>query len=442
MQTDAKTIVNTLVRHSSHPCCFLSPHPKVMDFTSREASSSCGVRLVSGAGEDLVSLGDEWSARMFCNALRLTLLEGDRRLFAWDWKTVSSFLLGRHSIAMAPHNSLVDLKLLETMFDQRAERPASSAEFASRLKAALAHAGWSSFQRVYREVYCPLSTRAVPEMEAAGILSEDRLHSHYEIAGQDNGRMLCHTAFERGYNPHVISPDQRSSYKPLGLGDVFVSFDYSGMEAMMLAWLSGDDRLLGMCRGGDLYRSVYEELTRTPCDTDDKRRMCKSFLLPMFYGMGPRAVSERVGIPERACESLADRLRTSFERSWGFVESAQRSAETDGSITDRFGKTRRMPDKPYRARNFAVQSPAAVFCMSGLLRLRESLNGIGRVLYNVHDGYVASVPRDRVRDALLAGRDALETESELFPGLSIGATCSVGRSLSDMRRINVPRKTR
>lgn len=435
-------IASTLTKHSAQPACFVAPTPKVMDFTSREASSSCGATLVSAAGSDLVPLGDEWSARMFCHSLRLTLLDGDRRLYAWDWKTLSSFLLGRHGVSLVPSNSLVDLKLLESMGDVRRACPESAGEFLSRLKSAMSHPGWRDFQPVYRRVYCPMSTVALPELESAGILADDRLHAHYELAGQDNGRLLCHKAFERGYNPHVITPEQKSSYKPLGLDHVFVSFDYSGMEAAMLAWLSEDAGLARMCSSGDLYRSVYEELTRTPCDAPEKRSMCKSFLLPMFYGMGVRAVSERTGLPEVACESLRERLRSSFGVAWGFVEDAQSSAESGGSVTDRFGKTRFMPDRFYRARNFAVQSPAAVFCMDGLLRLRESLNGMGKVLYNVHDGYVASVPRDRARDALLAGKEALESESHLFPGLSIGVTCSAGRSLADMKRLNVPRKNR
>lgn len=435
-------MASTLVRHSSQPACFIAPTPKVMDFTSREASAACGATLVSAAGIDFVPLGDEWSARMFCHSLRLTLLEGEKRLYAWDWKSISSFLLGRHGVSLVPSNSLVDLKLLESMADVRGGVPLSVGEFLARLKSAVSHPGWREFQHVYRRVYCPMSTMALPEMESAGILADERLHAHYELSGQDNGRLLCHKAFERGYNPHVVTPEQKSLYKPLGLDHVFVAFDYSGMEAAMLAWLSGDASLSRMCSSGDLYSSVYEELTRTPCDDPSKRSMCKSFLLPMFYGMGLRAVSERTGLPEGACESLRDRLRSSFGVAWEFVEASQSSADASGSVTDRFGKTRLMPEKSYRARNFAVQSPAAIFCMDGLLRLRESLIGMGKVLYNVHDGYVASVPRDRARDALLAGKEALESESVLFPGLSIGATCSAGRSLADMKRLNVPRKNR
>ena len=433
------SIASVLVKHSSQAACFVCPSSKVLDFTSRAGASPRGVVLTSSLGSDFVALEDEWSTRMFHNAARMTLMDGGKRFLAWDWKSVAAFVLGRHGIRVPMNSPLVDLKLVESVTATRLECPRSVGEFGTRLKSVLTSDGWGRFQEVYRKVYVPLSASVVPAMEAAGVLCEDRIHAHYDIAGQDNGRMLCHKAFERGYNPHSLGADEKSLFKPLALDHVFLSFDFSGMEVMMLAWLSGDKALSSMCESGDMYRSVYEEITKTSCDSDEKRSMCKSFLLPLFYGMGFKAMSERLGLPEEVCAKLGARVRSSFQEAWGFVERAQCEAESCGYVVDRFGKVRSLPDRHYRARNFAVQSPASVFCMAALIRLFESLNGLGQILYNVHDGYVASVPRDRVRDALLAGRDALESECDLFPGLSIRVSCSAGRRLSEMRSLSVPR---
>ena len=438
MQNSTNEMATLLTHHQQSPIVYLSSSG-ILDFTDRDASKAASIGISSAKGSDTITLGDEWLVRFFVKAANETIMAADRRLLVWDWKGVASFILGRYGVSLRPQCSIIDLKLIESHSDAHLGMPSNISEFMGRLRAASESATWKLRQDVYRLVHLPLSMDVVPEMEAIGILGDTRLHAFYDIVGQENGRMLSHKAFSRGYVPHVLTPELKGQLKPLD-NHLFVYLDYRSMEVQMLAWLSKDGELERACSSNDIYASAYEMVTRTPCDSEDKRSMCKRFLLPVFYGMGAAGLERTTGLPMAACESIVDRVHGIFHVASAWMRSAQDMAESSGRYTDMLGKTRSFAEKHYRARNFAVQSPSAIFCMHGLVRLHGALKGIAKIAYNVHDGFMLYATKDGMRDAILAAQDALMAQSELFPGLVIGVSCLVGRSLAEMKQINLPRK--
>ena len=438
MQNNTNEIAVLLTQHQQSPVVYLSSG-SVLDFTNREASKVASIGIISAKASNTITLGDEWLTRFFVKAANETIMAADRRLLVWDWKTIASFILGKYGVSLKPLCSLIDLKLLESHSDAHLAMPANINEFMSRLRAVSESLVWKDRQNVYRLVHLPLAMEVIPEMETIGILGDTKLHAFYDIVGQENGRMLSHKAFSRGYVPHVLTPELKAQLKPID-NHFFVYLDYRSMEVQMLAWLSKDEELARACSSDDIYASAYEMVTKTPCDSDAKRTLCKRFLLPIFYGMGAAGLEKSLGIPIEACDSIVSRVHGIFHVASSWMKSAQESAEVNGRYTDMLGKTRSFADKHYKARNFAVQSPSAIFCMHGLVRLHGALKDIAKIAYNVHDGFMLYVTKDNMKKAILAAQDALLSQSELFPGLTIDVSCSVGKTIADMKQITLPRK--
>jgi len=433
-------IVKILCLHQQSSALYLYSPEQILDFTDREKSGSVTINIVSANGTSSISLGDEWSSRFFVKAAAETIMADGRKILTWDWKSLVSFLLGRYKIHFNPKCSIVDLKILESYGNTRPEMPNSVRDFMSRLREVTESPKWPKRQRIYRDVHLPLILSVIPEMESVGILSTEKLHAHYDVAGQENGRMLSRNVFSRGFVPHVITPEMRESLKPTDFDNLFTYFDYRSMEVQMLAWLSKDAALSDLCSSNDIYASAYEAITKTKCDTNEKRSLCKSFFLPIFYGMGAKALENKFGMSERVAKSVIERITGLFPIASKWLFDVQSTAESDGIYTDFIGRSKSFSEKHYKARNFAVQSPSAIFCMHGLVRLHEALNGKCQIAYNVHDGYMLYAKKENLREIVPLAASALTVESEFFLGLAIGVSCSIGRSLADMKVVSIPRK--
>ena len=62
-------------------------------------------------------------------------------------------------------------------------------------------------------------------------------------------------------------------------------------------------------------------------------------------------------------------------------------AESQGTISDYFGKRRTFTENFYKARNFCIQSPASLICLEKLVQLWKKIQHKTRICYHVHDGY-------------------------------------------------------
>lgn len=434
-------IVKLLLDHFQTGAVFIASVDGVLDFTNREKAKSVRILLSSNSGNHEIPIADDWSARIFAKAL-MNCCEVGKKLLAWDWKSIVSFFLGMYGIKIQVNGTIIDLKILESYNDTKNEKPVNFLSFMNRLKQVMLSSNWSKINHIYKTVHLPLVLNVIPDLETVGILTTEKLHAHYEITGQENGRMLCYKAFTRAYVPHVITPEQKETLKPLDFESVFVYMDYKSMEVKMLGWLSKDKEINELCQSEDIYKSAYEKILKTPCDTEEKRSLCKKFLLPVFYGMSAYGISEKIGLPMKTSEAIVDRIKNIFCTSYAWIESHQKKAESDKKAEDFLGKIRNFPDKFYRARNFAVQSPAAIFCLYKLVDLYESLKDLTKIAYNVHDGYMIYSRKDKLKEVILNSHKSLISECKLFPNLNMSVSCSVGRKLTEMKTIKLPsRKT-
>jgi hypothetical protein len=350
-------------------------------------------------------------------------------VIGWGIKNLFSYFLGRTGKSLGLNATVLELKILENYLGLWNEAPGSFLEAIQRLKALGGVEGWDKAKNVYNSIYKPLVTTVVPSIETLGVVdraTKKHLYSYYEIAGQQNGRLRCEKVLAHCFNPHCLLPEEKGGFYPPMLDYAYLLFDYHHMEVTVLQWLSKDP-VLGhlLASGQDVYDAIWERITGGKSN-ENLRNKCKLLFLPMIYGQGVKTLAEVNKIPVEMAGKLVDKMHKTFSVAFNWIEEKQGL-----SATDHFGR-RRDFDQPYKARNFVVQSPAALFCLLKLSRLYASLPSKARLCMSIHDGYTVLVPEYDYQDVARSAVSCLESEEEMFPGLYLKTSCKFGKNLEEV----------
>lgn len=402
----------------------------------REVVFHCGGRRVTVDSSDVRSL--EYLASSIHH-----FVDSSRVMVAWGAKDVFSFLKGRSGVLMDMGSPFYDLSIISSYFGVDAEVPAKFRDAVSLLRSLLGRSGWGKFKNLYKEVYLPLISRVIPDMETCCLVDNRRrmcVYPFYSPEGQANGRLKAFVPSEHNYNPHSMGPDQRACLRPSDYDGCFVCFDYKNMEVNVLQWLSGDPRLGSLLESGDdPYRSIWSLVTRG-ATSDAHRKLCKEVFLPVVFGQGARSLASRIGTEEKIAAGIIDTLVKTFPVAFDWVSS--QSPNGDNMAEDFFGRRRHFDEHEfYKVRNFSVQSPASMICLRKLVRLHGALSGQARVCFHVHDGYSVVCAANEVEEVLELGMKILEEEDHMFPGLRLKASCNFGNRLDDLRPIAIGQKS-
>lgn len=408
-----------------------------LDFTNEESSPKIIVKA-KGASFSIPIPKSRKELYEFCGSIKDILCNPDVIVISWGIKDFISYILAKTG-QMLKFGTILDLKILESYLGtkEQLDPPETFVEAQNRLKVIIGNKHWEDLKPIYSRIYLPLITRVVPEIESIGVINrrrQKRVHAHYDIAGQINGRMRCSEILKESFNPHSITRTERPVLSPPSPDDVFLCLDYKHMEVSVLQWLSSDP-LLGQIldSGVDCYRGIWQQLTSLEC-TDQTRNACKSLFLPVVFGMGAGTLSKRLDIGLNVAERLISRIYVKFETAIQWIKRQVELVKND-IATDVFYRHRKVSkNEQYKIRNFVIQSPAALFCLSKLVKLHKELEGKARIGFHVHDEYVLYARKhDRRRLAKLA-IEVLESESSLFPGMKLSVSCKIGENLIDLTK--------
>jgi DNA polymerase I-like protein with 3'-5' exonuclease and polymerase domains len=359
-------------------------------------------------------------------------------IIGWNIKELFSYMLGKTGIPLELNSKIYDLKILEWYLGIEKSAPTSLEEAQNRLAKVVQHSSWEKLQKVYEGIYIPLITRVVPAMETIGVNHwglKKRLHSHYEINGQVNGRMKCSKILQDGFNPHSIGLEDRRALRAVGFDRIFMYLDYKHMEVSVLQWLSGDE-VLGkiLDSGQDIYEEVWTILTALE-STPKFREKCKGLFLPVVYGQGVASVAKSSKISEEVAKRLVKRIYTRLPRAMDWIQTQQKLL-VDGVGVDVHGRCRQF-DQPYKVRNFIVQSPAALLCLHKLVELYDAMKGLAHVAFHIHDGYVLYVPKENRMKVAIRAKEVLESEDRFFQGLRLKVSCKIGNNLDELKEMRI-----
>jgi hypothetical protein len=415
---------------------YMRCNPEIFDFTDKDSVYELQF-FAHGGVNFTINLTDD-NIPIVLSMLRISIFNKDCKVLAWNWKSFASFVLFKTKKVYTVDAAIVDLKIIESFSGLKLKAPNGLIDALNRLKNLITGGFWKDVEPTYKVVHFPLMTTVLPHLETTGVLSIEsghRVYGYYEIDGQENGRLKCHGAFKQGFVPHALKSDTKADLKPRSQDELFMNFDFRGMEVFVLAHLSGDELLKEMCKEVDIYSSLYRELMKKEISSKDDRELAKKLFLPVIYGQSAYSLSQRCGVAIDVAEAVVERICSSFKVAVSYVAGFENHVKQHGYAKDLFGKRRSNFEsgKEYLARNFAVQSPAATICSEKLINLYFALKDKANIAYTVHDGYVVYATKDNWKQIYQIGMDILTSESDMCAGLRLKVACRAGRNLNDLK---------
>lgn len=414
-------------------CLFFEPD--LLDFTDDKVKLTLCIHSPSNSVKTTI---DHQDIPLLVEILKETIFQKNNKIFVWNWKDLISFLTFNLNKLVEFKGFIFDLAIAESFFFEKHEKPLDFNGTIQRFKKLKSDSDWDKFYNIYKEIYYPLSSFVVPSMETTPLLDYDaksRVYSYYQINGQDNGRMLCTNCRVNGFNPHILSKDQKDKYKPSAPFSLFLGFDFRSMEVGVLAHLANDDALKELMRSPDIYTSIYQTITESSVVDDNSKIIAKKIFLPTIYGMSVKSIAEQAKIDSSLADQICKNINKIFYKSVMYVKDYVVQAENLGTISDYFGKKRKFTDNFYRARNFCIQSPASLICLEKLIDLWKTTHHKTRICYHVHDGYYVYATNDNWKEIVMDVKRVLVSESKICPGLKLRVACQIGAKLNCMKSL-------
>ncbi|MFA5851566.1 MAG: DNA polymerase I [Spirochaetales bacterium] len=222
-----------------------------------------------------------------------------------------------------------------------------------------------------------------------------------------------------------------------------ISADYSQIELVVMAHLSGDENLIAAFKEGvDIHRRTaafifgIEEAAVTP----EHRRVAKTINFGVIYGMSAFRLARDLGIPNSKAQGFIDAYFTTYSGVARFIQKTIAETESSGYATTMFGRRRKIAainskNKTERqaaqrvAVNTPIQGSAADIVKRAMLlvdaKLREKMPEVSMLL-QVHDELVFEAPEASVEKAC----DIIRKEMESAAILSVPLRVSIETAYS------------
>ncbi|MBK3776252.1 hypothetical protein GAY31_19195 [Azospirillum brasilense] len=219
---------------------------------------------------------------------------------------------------------------------------------------------------------------------AAGI--EGRVYPTFAVIGTVSGRILVSDPYlqqlRRRYRG-LIAADQ---------GKRLAYLDYAQFEPGILAFLSGDDRLIQAYGEADLYTALSQEVF----GTEEMRPLAKRMFLAFCYGMSSEGIARLVAGPADqkallAFQNAVEKFFSAFPGLTTYRKEAEHALMRDGSAGSLLGNRRHrtssgaLSSKERRwAVNQPVQSTASLIFKEAAIALEQTF-GKDSILLPMHD---------------------------------------------------------
>jgi len=192
----------------------------------------------------------------------------------------------------------------------------------------------------YREHQKMLSTYVVPLLKLAKQDEESRIHTSFLQTGTATGRLSSK-------DPNLQNIPVRSelgrevrSVFVAKEGCKLVSIDYSQIELRLLAHFSQDAALLeAFQKGVDIHMATAVRLFGE-AEAKAKRNFAKSVNFGLLYGMGPKKLSDELGITQAEAKEIITNYFASFPTVKQYLEGIQEQVKIDGYVETLLGRRR------------------------------------------------------------------------------------------------------
>ncbi|MCX7028446.1 MAG: DNA polymerase I [Spirochaetes bacterium] len=219
-------------------------------------------------------------------------------------------------------------------------------------------------------------------------------------------------------------------------GKVLISADYSQIELVVMAHLSGDENLIKAFKDGvDIHKRTaafifgIDESDIMP----DQRRVAKTINFGVIYGMSAFRLARDLGIPNARAQEFIEAYFTTYSGVAAFIQKTIDQTEATGYTTTMFGRRRKIAainsrNKTERqaaqrvAVNTPIQGSAADIVKRAMIQVDRALAAEApeiEMLLQVHDELVFEAPEASVEKAKVILRREMEGAAVLAVPLRV-----------------------
>ena len=214
-----------------------------------------------------------------------------------------------------------------------------------------------------------------------------------------------------------------------------ISADYSQVELRLLAHFAEATNLINSFKmGQDIHATTASEMFDIPLEeiSADQRRGAKAINFGLMYGMGPKKLSESIGVSFKEAKSMIAAYFERYGEVRKFFSSAVSEAELHETTKTLMGRRRPLKEinakgaRKAQAERLAVNTPiqgtAADILKLAMVKLHRALkaeNLRARMLLTVHDEIVLEAPHEEVERVRLLTKNCMENAVQLSVPLAV-----------------------
>jgi DNA polymerase-1 len=296
----------------------------------------------------------------------------------------------------------------------------------------------------YREYQKMLSTYVDPLLKLAQKDEKSRIYTSFLQTGTATGRLSSRDPNLQNIPVRsVLGRSVREAFVAK-TGYKLVSIDYSQIELRLLAHFSQDAALLDAFNNNiDIHRATAVKLFGEE-EAKEKRNFAKSVNFGLLYGMGPKKLSDELGISSSEAKEIIANYFASFPTVKNFLEGIQERVKIDGYV-ETILKRRRLFD--YENANgmqkaaFMRESVNTVFQGSAADLIKLSMNQIDSMirdenldaymLLQIHDELIFEIKEEKVEE--ISKRFVHTMENVLELDVPLECSVSVGDSWGELK---------
>ena len=259
-----------------------------------------------------------------------------------------------------------------------------------------------------------------------------RIHPDFIQTGTATGRLSCRDPNLQNIPVKTEAGRRIRSAFTASSGTVLISADYSQIELVILAHLSGDENMRSAFSGGtDIHKATAALIFGTDIDgvTPEMRRTAKTINFGVIYGMSAFRLANSLGISRTDAAKFIENYFKTYSAINTFMQNTVHFAEEHGYVETLFGRRRAIMNINSRNKmekaaaervtvNTPVQGSAADIVKKAMLDVSSALqkkNSKARIILQVHDELLLECPDDEntLNETIALVKDKMENAVSL-----------------------------
>ena len=261
---------------------------------------------------------------------------------------------------------------------------------------------------------------------------QGRIHTDFVQTGTATGRLSCREPNLQNIPVRNEAGRRIRSAFTAPDGKVLISADYSQIELVVLAHLSGDKNMSrSFTEGTDVHKATAALIYGVEPDavTPDMRRTAKTINFGVIYGMSAFRLARDLGISRTQASQFIENYFAQYSSVDSFIKETIHKAEETGYVETLFGRRRPIMNINSRnkleksaaeriAVNTPVQGSAADIVKTAMINVSEELirtASPARLLLQVHDELIFECPDNKksIEETIALIKDKMENAVKL-----------------------------